>query len=136
MAHKSQSAKTPAPVAPDRRRHPRYAILLKGSARHAGGAASFAVMASDISEGGLLLHTNSPQPIVADEILDLEFAPLLDGVSVTFRFRVAWTKDGLSPHLGRVTFGGFFVQASKADIEMILLPAIEANVFKELPDPY
>ncbi len=111
---------------------------MKGQADHVGlvGATGFDVAVSDISEGGILLHTDHAATLSIEDILRVTFSPLHDGEVVILQVRVVWMKENMSPHLGKVSFGCFFFRTPLATINEILIPAREANELKLIPEPY
>jgi len=125
-------------VGSERRAGPRYAVLIKGVVDHVGlvGGGAFDVLASDISEGGILLHSNHASSLAVDDLLKITFSPLQDGAVVTLQLRVVWMKKGMAPHLGKVSFGCFFFRTPLAAINEILVPARVANELKLIPEPY
>lgn len=126
------------PAGVERRAHPRYAILIKGVADHVGlvGGGGFDILASDISEGGILLHALHAGTLAVEDILKLTFSPLQEGDFVNLQVRVVWIKENMAPHLGKVSFGCFFYRTPLADINEVLIPARVANELKLIPEPY
>jgi len=94
------------------------------------------VLASDVSEGGILLHANHAGAVAVEDLLKLTFSPLQEGDFVNLQVRVVWIKENLAPHLGKLSFGCFFFRCALASINEIVIPARVANELKLIPEPY
>jgi hypothetical protein len=134
----TDKVQSPGSGVAERRSNPRYAVLIKGVADHVGlvGGGGFDVLASDVSEGGILLHANHAGAIAVEDLLKLTFSPLQDGDFVNLQVRVVWIKENMAPHLGKLSFGCFFFRSPLAAINEIVIPARVANELKLIPEPY
>ncbi len=118
----------------------RYPTMIRGYAQgKAGGTQSFEVVASNVSEGGLLLHTNHGAPLAEGDLLTLTFMPLLAGKLIVVKGAIAWVADAAAPALGRRSFGLAFLGANPDAVERLIAPAREAArsklAFDRPPDP-
>lgn len=98
-----------APVA-SQRAHPRFPLTLRGQARVSGVSdmGRIEVVSSNISLLGIALHSNHPGVFREDDVIEVVFPSLPAGTPVTIHVRIVWVREGLAPHLGKVSFGGLF----------------------------
>lgn len=121
--------------ASNRRAHPRYPLKAMGSAWCLSRAAGpLDVTATDISLGGMMLHTNSGEIAAVqtgDELL-LGFPEPGAKTRMSFKARLAWKQRGLVTLAGSWSFGVRFHDTPEADVRKLLGPA-ERN--EPLPEP-
>ncbi len=113
-------------VTPNRRAHPRYALRATGSAWCLTRAAGpYDVAATDISLGGMMLHTNAPdidrvEP--GDELL-LGFPEPGAKTRLSLKGRLVWKARGLMSLVGSWSFGIQFRGVAEEEIRKLLGPA-------------
>ena len=131
------SDQAPPVTTPNRRAHPRYALRVTGSlwclTRAAGPCAA---TATDISLGGMMLHTSAPDVArmePGDEVL-LGFPEPGAKTRISFKARIRWKQRGLMTLVGDTSLGVEFRGAAEAEIRKLLGPAERGEPLPEPPD--
>jgi len=117
----------PPPVStPNRRAHPRYALRVTGSLWCLTKAAGpCTAVATDISLGGMMVHTSEPdvdKMAPGDDVL-LGFPEPGAKTRISLKARISWKRRGLMTLVGTTSLGVEFRGAAEADIRKLLGPA-------------
>ena len=121
----------------ERRAHPRYPMLIKGEAKHANLAirGAFAVVASNISMGGMVISADSGDIVNVQDVLLLKF-PLLHEPPVELQARVVWKREGVEPSIGQWSFGVYFHNSDVYEIIRLHEPARRAFISRLGPETF
>lgn len=112
----------------DRRRDERLPIAARGIAEddHSADPAFIEVMASDVSEHGIQLHTNREELFIPYGLLALVFTPTGDGAAIQLKAQIAWVRRP-SPASKEWSLGCVFVQTPVQDIRLLVNRARSAG---------